>query len=96
MLKEAYDDYKRYIRDLETNTKIYKVWQGGVFVEKKSQDLQEGQIIELNVNDIIPADCVLLYSGDPSETVFIKTDQLDGETDWKLRNPVSFTQQYIS
>ena len=36
MLKEAYDDYKRYIRDLETNTKVYKVWEGGIFVEKKS------------------------------------------------------------
>lgn len=31
-------------------------------------------ILELKVNDRIPADCVLLWSGDPSETVFIKTD----------------------
>ena len=46
--------------------------------------------VELKVNERIPADCVLLWSGDPSGTVFIKTDQLDGETDWKLRNPINY------
>lgn len=53
-------------------------------------------IIELKVNDRIPADCLLLWSGDPSETVFIKTDQLDGETDWKLRNPIVYTQKALA
>ena len=41
----------------------------------------------------MPADLVLLYTTDKSGTVFIKTDQLDGETDWKVRRPVSMTQQ---
>jgi len=35
---------------------------------------------------------VLLYTTDKSGTVFIRTDQLDGETDWKVRRPVTFTQ----
>jgi phospholipid-translocating ATPase len=29
---------------------------------------------------------------DPGGDVFIKTDQLDGETDWKLRKPVRKVQ----
>jgi len=27
--------------------------------------------------------------------VFIRTDQLDGETDWKVRRPVTFTQTSV-
>lgn len=62
----------------------------------KAQDLVEGNIIELKVNERVPADCVLIWSGDPSETVFVKTDQLDGETDWKLRNPIPYTQRFLN
>ena len=30
-----------------------------------------------------------------SGTVFIRTDQLDGETDWKLRLPINQTQRFL-
>lgn len=40
----------------------------------------------------MPADCVLLYTTEKSGTVFIRTDQLDGETDWKLRKAIQLTQ----
>ena len=33
---------------------------------------------------------------DPNELVFIRTDQLDGETDWKLREPVQLTQKLMA
>lgn len=96
ILKEAYDDYKRYIRDKETNETTYKVWQGNSFVDTKAEDLREGHILELTANTRIPADCLLLWTSDPSQSVFIKTDQLDGETDWKLRNPVMYSQRSLS
>lgn len=35
----------------------------------------------------------MLYTTEKSGTVFIRTDQLDGETDWKLRKAVQLTQQ---
>mmetsp|Transcript_9424 Transcript_9424/g.14427 ORF Transcript_9424/g.14427 Transcript_9424/m.14427 type:complete len:122 (-) Transcript_9424:2531-2896(-) len=35
---------------------------------------------------------VLLYATDKSHTAFIRTDQLDGETDWKTRRPVMSIQ----
>jgi phospholipid-translocating ATPase len=38
-------------------------------------------------------DGVLLHSSDPTGSVFVRTDQLDGETDWKLRESVKFTQE---
>ena len=34
---------------------------------------------------------VLLQTTEKSGSVFIRTDQLDGETDWKLRKAVAFT-----
>jgi phospholipid-translocating ATPase len=42
-------------------------------------------------NERIPADLVLLYTTERSGAVFIRTDQLDGETDWKLRKAVTKT-----
>ena len=34
---------------------------------------------------------MLLHTTEKSGTVFIRTDQLDGETDWKLRKAVALT-----
>lgn len=36
---------------------------------------------------------ILLQTSDDSGSVFIRTDQLDGETDWKLRKAVAPTQR---
>jgi len=59
--------------------------KGDRFELKTSASLKVGDIIEVNVNQRIPADLVLLYSSEPNGTVFLRTDQLDGETDWKIR-----------
>jgi len=36
---------------------------------------------------------VLLSTTEKSGSVFIRTDQLDGETDWKLRKAINYTQK---
>lgn len=41
----------------------------------------------------VPADVVLLKTSEESGACFIRTDQLDGETDWKLRIAVPYTQK---
>ena len=50
-----------------------------------SSELRVGDVILVNKNERVPADMILLRSGDASGGTFIRTDQLDGETDWKLR-----------
>jgi len=35
---------------------------------------------------------VLLYTTEKSGSIFIRTDQLDGETDWKLRKAITVSQ----
>ncbi|KAF3085858.1 putative aminophospholipid-translocase [Orbilia oligospora] len=76
-------------------------------VTKKSRDLKVGDILHLRKDQRVPADVVLLktvpdmsHSGldalvdddGPSGEAFIRTDQLDGETDWKLRLASPLTQ----
>lgn len=49
--------------------------------------------IYVEKNQRVPADLILLRTSEPTGAVFIRTDQLDGETDWKLRLAVSETQR---
>lgn len=39
---------------------------------------------------------VILHNDSPNGGIFVKTDQLDGETDWKLRMAAKITQNYIN
>lgn len=39
---------------------------------------------------------ILLYTTDKAGTSYIRTDQLDGETDWKIRRPVNIVQQEMN
>nr|GAT57602.1 predicted protein [Mycena chlorophos] len=50
-----------------------------------SSSLRVGDLVRLDKNQRVPADLLLLHTSDSSGTCFIRTDQLDGETDWKLR-----------
>ncbi|CAD8045734.1 unnamed protein product [Paramecium sonneborni] len=91
VLKELYDDIKRHKRDRQINSTIYKRYLNGQWQDITSGQLQVGMIIKINSNQRIPADILVLEASD--DQVFIRTDQLDGETDWKLRKPVQFIQK---
>ena len=41
----------------------------------------------------MPADLVFLRTSEKSGSCFVRTDQLDGETDWKLRLALPLTQK---
>lgn len=96
MLKEAFDDFQRYLRDKELNEKQYeRLNVNGEFEPILSEAMKVGDIIKVNQNERIPSDMVLLYTTEhENANVFLRTDQLDGETDWKLRKSVGFTQEY--
>ncbi|CCC67903.1 hypothetical protein NCAS_0A13450 [Naumovozyma castellii] len=90
MSKEAMDDIQRRRRDNESNSELYHVLNQSKLVPSK--DLKVGDLIKISKGDRLPADLVLLQSSEPSGETFIKTDQLDGETDWKLRIAPALTQ----
>lgn len=57
----------------------------------KAKDIQVGDILVLHQKSRIPADCIVLHTTEGSGASFVRTDQLDGETDWKLRFPIKHT-----
>ena len=113
MGKEAYDDYKRNLRDREANSARYLVLTSGASSASDEEELSRsllegdspptrsvpsssirvGDLVLLEKNQRVPADLILLRTSDLSGTCFIRTDQLDGETDWKLRVAVPATQK---
>ena len=93
LIKEGYDEFKRFRRDRELNTTPYMTLEGkNEFIKKPAKSLKVGDFVQIDAGKRIPADLLLLYTSEKSGSVFIKTDQLDGETDWKLRKAVNFTQ----
>lgn len=98
MGKEAFDDYQRYLRDNEANSQKYTKINSSTGLSKPvpSSSLRVGDLVCLEKNQRVPADMVLLRTSDVTGTCFIRTDQLDGETDWKLRVAVPATQKLAS
>ena len=117
MGKEAYDDYKRNLRDREANSARYLVLASSSSLSHSDDDelshsllegnlpptrsvpsssIRVGDLVVLEKNQRLPADLILLRTSDSSGTCFIRTDQLDGETDWKLRVAVPATQKLPS
>ena len=101
MLKELYDDINRRIQDKKTNSTMITVLKGNsinnelLIMEKQAANLLVGDIIELKKDTRVPADIIVLktYNESNDNQAFIRTDQLDGETDWKLRKAPESTQK---
>ena len=105
MVKELYDDIQRYRQDARTNNEEFILIEldksTGKIIRNtiKSMDIKPGNLIEIKENQRIPADMILLKAyaegkdGEEGGDVFIRTDQLDGETDWKLRKTPGMTQK---
>lgn len=89
MIKEAFDDIKRAYRDREANRERYRRLGHVGFEDVFSADLKVGDLVQIEVNQRVPADCILLRTTEETGASFIRTDQLDGETDWKLRRAVA-------
>jgi phospholipid-translocating ATPase len=100
MIKEAVDDIQRYRRDQEANSQKFQVFAhpslrygAGSFKTVPSSDIKVSDVVILNSGQRVPADMILLRTKDSSGSIFIKTDQLDGETDWKVRKSVGSFQK---
>uniref|UniRef100_A0A131YPH1 Phospholipid-transporting ATPase n=1 Tax=Rhipicephalus appendiculatus TaxID=34631 RepID=A0A131YPH1_RHIAP len=96
LIREFIDDCRRYARDREVNSqKFQKLTANGVACIPSS-DIRVSDLIIIEKNQRVPADMVLLRTTEKSGSCFIRTDQLDGETDWKLRVAVDTTQRLPS
>lgn len=96
LIREFIDDCRRYARDREVNSqKFRKLTPSGVTCIPSS-DIKVSDLIMIEKNQRVPADMVLLRTTEKGGSCFIRTDQLDGETDWKHRVAVDTTQRLLS
>ncbi|KAL1933234.1 hypothetical protein VTP01DRAFT_7324 [Rhizomucor pusillus] len=94
--KEAVDDYQRFKRDKEANSQLYQILTPTGPRSIPSSKIRVGDMIVIRKDQRIPADMILLRTTEDSGACFIRTDQLDGETDWKLRLAVPSLQRLPS
>ncbi|CAK1600265.1 unnamed protein product [Parnassius mnemosyne] len=102
LFREAVDDFRRYRRDKEVNRQLYERivldtptdgYRPFYTEHVPASALRVGDIVMLHKGQRVPADMILLRTNETMGTVFIRTDQLDGEIDWKLRIPLPSTQK---
>ena len=86
----------RYQRDKEVNSSRFAKLTPRGPVSVSSAELKVGDLVYVEKGSRVPADMVLLRTSEHSGSCFIRTDQLDGETDWKLRIAVPTTQKLHS
>lgn len=97
--REAVDDLRRHKQDQEVNNQKCKRLVRNTdkgFETVPASKLKVGDLIIVDKDERVPADLLLLRTTEKSGAVFVRTDQLDGETDWKLRLAVPTTQKLPS
>lgn len=95
-IKEGYEDYNRYKRDTEANRELCTRFTTSGLLRVPASDLAVGDLILVGKNERVPADSMLLRTEDSSGSLFVRTDQLDGETDWKIKIASSVSQKLPS
>ena len=92
VIREAVDDFLRYKRDKAINSQLYQKLTPATREVIPSSKIRVGDLILVFKDQRVPADMIFLKTTEKNGACFIRTDQLDGETDWKLRLAVPATQ----
>ena len=86
MVKDGYEDYKRYKSDQEENNKETHVYREGQFTEIKWKDVLVGDVLKVKKDEFFPADLAMMGSSlFKKGQAFIETKNLDGETNLKSK-----------
>uniref|UniRef100_A0A915BCA8 Phospholipid-transporting ATPase n=2 Tax=Parascaris univalens TaxID=6257 RepID=A0A915BCA8_PARUN len=85
--KDAYEDFRRRRLDKQINCSYCHVWDSDKNRFRKMQwrHVIVGDFVHLSIDEVIPADILLIRSSDTSGVCFVETSNLDGETSLKQR-----------
>lgn len=96
-LKQAYEDYLRHKTDREINSRLVSIIRNddetiGTVKQVRSQDIRIGDLVSISDHQEIPVDMVLVSTGLVDGKCFVMTANLDGESNFKEKETLSFTK----
>ncbi|KAH3766896.1 transmembrane protein [Pelomyxa schiedti] len=94
MLKEGYEDFRRYQADKIVNSQTFDIVKGPEeedIHKTKSSEIKTGDILKLYKEDRVPADMLLLNTSRVDGVCHVETSQLDGETNLKPFQSLGFS-----
>ncbi|XP_022714556.1 probable phospholipid-transporting ATPase 4 [Durio zibethinus] len=92
MLKEAVEDWHRFLQDLNVNNRTVKAHaSNGEFVDKLWKELRVGDVVKVNKDEYFPSDLLLLSSSYEDGVCYVETMNLDGETNLKIKRSLEDT-----
>jgi magnesium-transporting ATPase (P-type) len=88
-IKAIIEDKKRQSEDHKTNNSraTVVVHENGHWVERETRwmHVKVGDIVKVRDNDLFPADLMCLHCNLPEHICYVKTTNLDGETNLKVK-----------
>ncbi|CAH2038382.1 unnamed protein product [Thlaspi arvense] len=96
LIKEAFEDWKRFQNDMSINNSTVDVLQDQQWVPIPWRKLQVGDIIKIKKDGFFPADLLFLSSTNPDGICYVETANLDGETNLKIRKGLERTWDYLT
>ncbi|KAJ6341552.1 hypothetical protein OIU78_009666 [Salix suchowensis] len=92
MLKEAVEDWYRFLQDLNVNSRTVKAHaENGLFVDKLWREISVGDVVKVKKDEYFSSDLLLLSSSYEDGVCYVETMNLDGETSLKIKRCLEAT-----
>ncbi|KFO12259.1 putative phospholipid-transporting ATPase IG, partial [Balearica regulorum gibbericeps] len=90
-IKQGYEDWLRHRADNEVNKSDVFIVENAKQVQKESEKIKVGDIVEVKADETFPCDLIFLASSSIDGTCYVTTASLDGESNFKTHYAVRDT-----
>ncbi|KAI8528438.1 hypothetical protein RHMOL_Rhmol12G0148700 [Rhododendron molle] len=96
LVKEAWEDWKRFQNDKAINNSSVDMLQDQRWVSVPWKNLQVGDVVKVKQDGFFPADLLFLAGTNTDGVCYVETANLDGETNLKIRKALEKTWDYVN